>query len=156
MAEYESNLDGKKQRINEDYLDPTNDVLFKYLFARDEGKIRTIGLLNALLEDELKHSIVDLTFLPTETIAESVDGKTFRLDVYCVLDSGEYVNIEMQRVDEHNIVHRSLDYWATNYKEQLKSGQNYSKLTPVICLNILDFECFKERKNFYHLASFSS
>lgn len=153
MAEYENDIDGQEQCKNDEYLDPTNDVLFKYLFARDEGKIRTIALLNALLEDELKHSIIDLKFLSTETIAESEDGKVCRLDVYCVLASGEYVNIEMQRLNEKNIVRRSLDYWSTCYKEQLKSGQDYNELTPVICLNILDFEYFKERKNFYHLAS---
>ncbi len=153
MAEYKHDLDGKKHRKKDKYLDPTNDVLFKYLFAREEGKIRTIALLNALLEGELKHCIRDLTFLPTEKIAESKDGKICRLDVYAVLDSGEYVNVEMQRLDENNMVRRSLDYWSSCYKEQLKSGQDYSELTPVICINILDFKCFKERKNFYHLAS---
>ncbi len=153
MAEYENDLDGQEQCKKDEYLDPTNDVLFKYLFARDEGKIRTIALLNALLEGELKHSIVNLSFLSTETIAESKDGKVCRLDVFCHLDSGEFVNIEMQRLNENNMVRRSLDYWTTCYKEQLKSGQDYNELTPVICLNILDFEYFKERQNFYHLAS---
>ncbi len=153
MAEYEDDLNMLEYWNVEDYLDPTNDVLFKYLFARDEGKIRTIALLNALLENELQHRITDLTFLPTETIAESKDGKICRLDVYCLLDSGEYIDIEMQRLNERNIVRRSLDYWSTCYKEQLKSGQDYRELTPVICINILDFIYFKERKNFYHLAS---
>ncbi len=139
-SEYETDLEHLKQRKAEDYLDPTNDVLFKYLFANHEGKNRTIALLNALLGMELKHEIKNIEFLPTETIAEGEDGKTCRLDVYCLLDSGEHVNIEMQRVDEHNIVRRSLDYWSTNYKSQLKSGQDYKFLTPVICLNILDFK----------------
>ncbi len=49
MAEYENDLDGQEQCKKDEYLDPTNDVLFRYLFARDEGKIRTIALLNALL-----------------------------------------------------------------------------------------------------------
>ncbi len=35
---------------------------------------------------------------------------------------------------------RSLYYWAKAYAGQLSEGSKYSKLYPVICINILDFE----------------
>lgn len=32
MAEHKHDLDGKKLRKSDEYLDPANDVLFKYLY----------------------------------------------------------------------------------------------------------------------------
>ncbi len=142
-----------KRRKSEDFLDLTNDALFKYLFANNDHKYLTIALLNALLGAELGHKIKTLDFLPTETIAEQKEGRTCRLDVFCGLDSGEQVNIEMQRLDNHNMIKRSLDYWANCYKGQLEKNDDYAKHVPVICINILNYVIFSQRKSYFNLAT---
>lgn len=154
MANNSKNLPAiNEARLVEDMIrKPTEDLLFKRLFGCNEGKHRTIALLNALLADELKHKIQKLDFLPTESIADQSERKTCRLDVLCELDSGETVNIEMQKRDEHNIAKRSLYYWARTYVDKLDSGQDYNKLVPVISINILDFEISKRRKSYFHFV----
>ena len=44
----------------------TNDVLFKFVFGREERKNLTISFLNDLLHAELNHEIEDLKFESTE------------------------------------------------------------------------------------------
>ena len=145
--------DEARRRHKEDFLDLTNDALFKYLFANNAHKDLTISLLNSLLDFELKHEIKNLEFLSTEIGADKEDGKSCRLDVLCELDSGEQVNIEMQRIDNHNMFKRSLDYWASCYKGQLEKGDDYNLHLPVICINILNYEIFKWRKSYFNLAA---
>ena len=41
---------------------------------------------------------------------------------------------------------RSLFYWAKLYYSQLKKGQKYKELCPVITINILDFNLFKDTR----------
>lgn len=153
-ADYANDIQEEaRQRRKEHFLDLTNDALFKYLFANNKHKELTIALLNSLLAPELGHEIKDLEFLPTETISEHKDGRTCRLDVLCVLDSGEQVNIEMQRIDYHNMIKRSLDYWAGCYKGQLAKNEDYDRHVPVICVNILNYEIFGWRKSYFNLAT---
>ena len=45
---------------------------------------------------------------------------------------------------ETNMYKRSLFYWAKIYYSQLKKGQKYRELCPVIAINILDFNLFKD------------
>ncbi len=42
-------------------------------------------------------------------------------------------------------------YWSKLYSSQLKRGDKYGKLSPVICINILDFNLFAEQDR-YHLC----
>ncbi len=140
-------------RSPKDFLDLTNDALFKYLFASNEGKYRTIALLNAILEQELKHKIIDLQFLSTEPQPDHKDGKTCRLDVYCLLSSGERVNIEMQRLKQQDFIQRTLKYWSSCFDGQLEQSQGYKYLVPVICVNILDFVQFDDFDDYFSLAA---
>ena len=41
---------------------------------------------------------------------------------------------------------RSLFYWAKVYYSQLNKGQKYMELCPVIAINILDFNLFKDNR----------
>ena len=140
-------------RSADDFLDLTNDALFKYLFGKNDGKHRTIALLNSLLEQELKHKIIKLNFLPTETKAKHKDEKTCRLDVYCSLDSGERVNIEMQRLKQQDFIQRTLKYWSNCFDGQLEKGEYYENLVPVICVNILDFVLFDDLDDYLNIAT---
>ena len=48
--------------------------------------------------------------------------------------------------EETKIYRRSLFYWAKIYSSQLKKEQKYKKLCPIITINILDFNLFKDTK----------
>ena len=97
-----------------------------------------------------------------EQYAEQLDtqfiGKHgIRLDLVATTSSNEILNIEMQKKNndalceqidstlvETNMYKRSLFYWAKIYYSQLKKGQKYKELCPVIAINILDFNLFKD------------
>ena len=49
----------------------------------------------------------------------------------------------MQKKNNDDMYKRSLFYWAKLYSSQLKQGQYYRELHPVIAINILDFILFK-------------
>ena len=44
---------------------------------------------------------------------------------------------------------RSLYYWASSYSSLLNKSDNYTKLAPVIGMNILDFTIFNDIKDFH-------
>ena len=106
-----------------------------------------------MLENELPDKIKDIVFKPTETVAVRKQGKSCRLDLLCMLDTGEIVNIEMQSYVERHLKKRALNYWAFGYASQLQSGDGFDQLKPVICINILDFVHFKDRDSAFNIVT---
>ena len=144
MSAVKSRKQQESKILTKEDLNPTNDVFFKFIFGRPERKQITIAFLNDLLEDELEHEIKDLTFTNPEYVPDKETDKLARLDISCVLDSGEKVDVEMQVANEHNIQKRSLFYWSRMYSSFLSVGESYNDLIPCICINILDFIEFKD------------
>ena len=126
------------------HINPMNDVLFKFIFGKDERKQITLDFLNAVLEESLGHTIKNLTFRPTEQIPQSDDGKLTRLDVACELDTGEFIDVEVQVINYHNMQRRTLYYWSQLYLLGIVSGQDYAVLRPAITINILAFTLFAQ------------
>ena len=127
------------QNLNEYNYNPLNDVLFKFIFGKEERKQITIDFLNAVLSPSLGHMIEDLQFANTEMSPEHDSDKLTRLDVACVLDSGALVDVEVQVTNEKNIERRTLYYWAQMYLMSLPTGHRYKDLKPSITVNLLNF-----------------
>jgi predicted transposase/invertase (TIGR01784 family) len=76
--------------------------------------------------------------------------KTFQLDKASILDikaideNGRIYDLEIQNIGNESFVNRTLYYWARSYADQLKSGEEYMTLKPVICINILGFNLFPD------------
>ena len=68
------------------------------------------------------------------------DQKYGILDLGVELENGEYINIEIQLRDYHNIEERTTFYASKKISEQIKSGEGYNDLKPVIIIAILDYE----------------
>ena len=73
-------------------------------------------------------------------IPQNANEKLTRLDVACELDTGEFVDVEVQVVNYHNMGRRTLYYWAGMYLMNLLKGENYRSLRPVITINIVAFK----------------
>lgn len=128
------------RNLSENNFNPMNDVIFKFIFGKEERKGITIDFLNAVLEDDLGHKIQNIKFLPTEMIPENEHEKLTRLDVACELDSHEQVDVEVQVVNYQDMQRRTLFYWAQMYLSILAPGITYQDLHPVITINILKFK----------------
>jgi predicted transposase/invertase (TIGR01784 family) len=74
-----------KQQIEKDIANkrynPMNDVLFKFIFGRDERKNITIDLLNAILNRTGEQAIKDIQFKNSEIVPFYEDEKLTRLDI---------------------------------------------------------------------------
>ncbi|MCR5439750.1 MAG: Rpn family recombination-promoting nuclease/putative transposase [Selenomonas sp.] len=126
--------------LSERNYNPMNDVLFKFIFGKEERKQITIDFLNAVLQHDLQHPIQDITFTQTEMSPENEADKLTRLDVTCVLDTAEQVDVEVQVVNHKDMARRTLYYWAQLYLMSLPAGKHYRDLKPSITVNILKFK----------------
>ena len=74
------------ENLDEYNYNPLNDVLFKFIFGKEERKQITIDFLNAVLASSLEHTIQDLQFVNSELSRRHDDNKSNLLDVMCLLD----------------------------------------------------------------------
>jgi predicted transposase/invertase (TIGR01784 family) len=130
--------------LNAHRINPMNDVLFKFIFGKEERKHITIDFLNAVLEDSLAYPITELNFTQTEFVPQDDSGKLTRFDVACKLDSGEVVDVEVQVINYQNMQRRTLYYWSQMYLMGIVSGEDYAELRPAITINILAFNLFSQ------------
>ena len=54
------------------------------------------------------------------------------------------MNIEVQILNLHDFIERSLYYWSGNYYNHLRAGEKYQNVKKTISINILDYELFEE------------
>ena len=118
---------------------PMNDVLFKFIFGKEERKYITIDFINAMLNRDEKNEITDIEFKNVEMLPLEAEGKLTRLDVFCVLNGGEKLDLEIQVANQRNMGRRTLYYWAQMYLFSLKRGEDYGQLIPTITINLLNY-----------------
>ncbi|BBI52059.1 hypothetical protein HORIV_44800 [Vreelandella olivaria] len=119
-------------------LDPTNDYVFKRLFA--EAPDLLVDLINDLrpdLPDITSVEILNPTIEPSE-----LNGKYIILDVLARDSGGHCYNVEIQ-VRRYGAWHkRGLFYLARMLGSQLGAGEDYQTLNATVGLHLLDFDLF--------------
>ena len=129
---------------NDESILPTNDLMFKNIFWNKEYPDVLISFINSILKR--KDPIKSVELISTEMDTEFVGEHGIRLDLIGQTANGEFLNIEMQKKNNDDMYKRSLFYWSKIYYSQLKKGQKYRELCPVIAINILDFNLFKDNR----------
>jgi predicted transposase/invertase (TIGR01784 family) len=133
------------------FINPKIDFAFKKIFGSEDSKDILINFLNALIY-EAQPIIQDLEIL-NPYLAPKIRGvKDTYLDIKAKIIDGEKrepstVIIEMQVLNVEGFEKRILYNAAKSYSTQLKSGQSYSSLNPLIALTITDFLMFTELPN---------
>lgn len=125
------------------FINPKTDYAFKKIFSSAESKDILISFLNALLYKG-QNTIHDLEFSNTYEAGAMAILKDSFLDVKATLDNGSIVIIEMQVLNIEGF-NKQIPYYAAKvYVNQLKRGEIYTDLQPVISLTITDFKMFKK------------
>ncbi|MBY7142287.1 Rpn family recombination-promoting nuclease/putative transposase [Virgibacillus sp. NKC19-3] len=135
-------------------MDLKVDYAFKQLFGNEKNKDITVVFLNAILQKTGRDRVRDISFTNTELAREYADDKESRLDLMVFTDSDEWINVEMQFGNKYYMIKRSVFYWSKAYQAPLGKGMSYKELRPVIAINILNFDLFKQTERFhtsYHL-----
>jgi len=121
-------------------LDPTNDYVFKRLFA--EAPDLLVDLINDLrpdLPDITSVEILSPNIEPTE-----LTGKYIILDVLARDGDSHCYNVEVQ-VRRYGAWHkRGLFYLARTLGGQLSAGEDYQELRASVGLHLLDFDLFTD------------
>ncbi len=128
------------------FLDIKTDFAFKKVFGSEESKDILINFLNSVITFENDHKIQSLTIVDPYNIPMLKGMKDTYVDVKAELDNNSQVIIEMQVLNHQGFEKRVLYNAAKKYSTQLKKGDKYHLLNPVIALTITDFELFPEQK----------
>ena len=133
------------------FLNLTQDLMFKSYFKLNKNVLKS--LLKAFLPLPEDSSIKEVFILDSFIPALTHEEKSSLMDLRVQLDSGEFVNVEMQAFPHKSFTKRILLYWAKNYGSQLKTGEKYEKLCPAYSLIFSTYDLFSEVDHFY--TSFS-
>ena len=113
-----------------------NDYAFKRVFGVEENKDVLQDLLECIL-DIPPETIADLELLDKEFQKELLSEKLGILDIKLRLKDGTFVDIEIQNSWHFDFPERTLYYWSKMYNENIKQGQDYTKLPKCITINLI-------------------
>ena len=126
------------------FINPKTDFAFKKIFSSTDSKDILISFLNALLYDG-QPIIEDLEIIDPYSAPSISSLKDTFLDVKARITGNKLVIIEMQVLNVIAFDKRVIYNAAKTFFTQLKAGQGYSRLNPVIALTITDFQMFPHR-----------
>ena len=159
-----------KQKL--DFLELTQDIVFKRFFSRDKqvlisllksflplGEIKDIHILNPEGKDNKEkikktNKSKELDFKETAFYPDKLNKKQVFLDLRVKLSTGENINVEMQAIRQRYFLKRILFYWSKLYSKDLGRGEGYDKIRPAYSLIFTTFPALDSKiKDF--MSSFS-
>ena len=128
------------------YFNPLNDYFVRYLFT-DKGSSESILLdfINSIMLNANMKTFRSVEILTPFNLKKNKNLKETIVDVKCITQNGSVVIIEIQLQGNSRFPERILYYWAANYSKLLKHGEIYDELTPVISINLLNFNLDKTK-----------
>ena len=116
-----------------------NDYFVRYLFSSKDSNLILLDFINSTMLDANMKTFRSVEILTPFNYKENFEDKESIVDVKCITQNGTVVIIEIQLQGNSRFPERILYYWASNYSKLLKHGEKYDALTPVISINLLDF-----------------
>ena len=121
----------------------------RYLFSDEGNENIVLDFINGVMIDLNFQTFNNVVILNPFNLTKYLDGKESIVDVKCITEDNQTVIIEIQLQGNQYFIRRSLYYWANSYSSLLNKSENYTKLSPVISINVLDFVLFNDIKDFH-------
>jgi predicted transposase/invertase (TIGR01784 family) len=121
-------------------LSPKIDFVFKTLLTRDAEILK--NLIDSVLGRPNGNRIASVEIKNPKISPEEIEKKFIILDVRAVDDAGREYDIEMQVRKYEDYPKRTLYYLCKLYGDQLKAGEDYGELHPVVGIHFLDYAPF--------------
>ncbi|MDM8516358.1 Rpn family recombination-promoting nuclease/putative transposase, partial [Desulfobacterales bacterium HSG16] len=134
----------------ENLLTPKLDYVFKMLFTRDTEIL--VDLINSVLDLSGDRLICSIKVLNPGILPETIKSKFIILDIRATDEAGRQYDIEVQVKKYDSWPKRVLYYISRMYGNQLKSGDEYEKLNPVIGIYFQDYKQFPKYKDKFHFC----
>ncbi len=115
-------------------IDPKVDYAFKRVFGSEENREILLNLLNAVLMTSESQPLNDIEILNPFSHKETLDDRLAILDIKAIDDQGHEFLIEMQMLAHQSFRERLLFYLAKDYAQQLREGESWEHLRPVIVI----------------------
>ncbi len=122
-----------------EFADVKNDIAFRKIFGNDNRKEALISFLNAILDFKGKYKIVEVKIMNPYQLPKLRGGKVTVIDVKATDQAGRNYIVEMQIGELEGFAKRVLFYFSKSYSDQIKRGDFYRQLKPVIFIGILDY-----------------
>ena len=145
---FNENREEKIKKLKEwEMYTPTNDVIYKYLFGREQNKKLLEGLIKSFLDLEVEiQEVQEESTMPSSYIG----GKEFRLDILAKTKEGMLIDIEVQNKDYKEMPKRMVLYPSRIESNELKRGEEYAEVKRVISMWIFKeyFDLTKEDEEY--------
>lgn len=105
------------------FINPFTDIGFKRIFGQEFSKPLLIHFLNNLLKGE--REIVSLQFLDKEQPAVFAEDRSLIYDVYCELENGDKIIVEMQNSSQSFFKNRAVYYTSEAVARQGEKGVDW-------------------------------
>ena len=128
------------------YIDPLIDCVFKAILGSIENIFLLIHFLNAVLELKKGSKIKSVEILNPYNDKEFIGDKLSIVDIKAKDENEKVYQIEIQIANHSYLIPRIIYNWASIYYSQIREGDNYKKLNPVISIWVLGETIFSEAK----------
>ena len=130
--------------MNKKTFNQLNDYFVRYFFTDKGGEKVLLDFINAVMISADMKTFKAVEILNPFNLKRHYKDKETIVDVKCITKNGTVVIIEVQLSGNSRFPERILYYWAYNYSKLLKKGEQYDDLTPVISINLLNFNLSKK------------
>ena len=133
--------------MNKKPFNALNDFFVRYFFTDKGGEKVLLDFINAVMISADMKTFKAVEILNPFNLKKNYNDKETIVDVKCITKNGTVVIIEVQLSGNSRFPERILYYWSANYSKLLKKGEEYEDLTPVISINLLNFNLNNVNKN---------
>lgn len=105
------------------FINPFVDEGFKRIFGQEESKPVLLAFLQELLKGE--HDVKDLKYLDKEQLRMNMDNRSLIYDIYCEVENGDHIIVEMQNKSQPFFKNRSIFYMSRSIASQGKRGRKW-------------------------------
>ena len=133
--------------MNKKPFNALNDCFVRYFFTDKGGEKVLLDFINAVMISADMKTFKSVEILNPFNLKKHYKDKETIVNVKCITKNGTVVIIEVQLSGNSRFPERILYYWSTNYSKLLKKGEEYEDLTPVISINLLNFNLNKKNSN---------
>ena len=139
------------ENIQNKFVDVKNDMAFHKIFGNADKTQALISFINAILKLPKDKMITFLEILNPYQLPNVQDAKSIIIDIKARDDHKKEYIIEMQVADINSFDKRVLYYTSKNFADQIKRGDSYQKLNPII---FIGFSFWYESPRFIWSAKF--
>ncbi|MDI9356934.1 MAG: Rpn family recombination-promoting nuclease/putative transposase, partial [Chitinophagaceae bacterium] len=124
------------------FVDITNDVAFRKIFGCEQSPEILLSFLNAVLGIPEGRKIIHIDFKNPYQLPQLHKKKQSILDVKVVDENKKNYIVEMQVEEPDGFENRVQYYTNKDFVSQIKAGEQYVLLNPVIFIGVIKFNFF--------------